>query len=76
MRNRLSLIFCLLIQAANEGKLEFVKWLIDSGATVNMTMGSGWTALHAASMNGKKEVCMHIEDVHTIAYFTQFYPIS
>ena len=48
----------MLIQAASEGKLDFVKWLIESGADVNMTMGSGWTALHAASMNGRKEVCM------------------
>ena len=51
----------MLIQAANEGKLDFVKWLIESGANVNMTMGSGWTALHAASMNGHVEVrmCYH-----------------
>ena len=49
-----------LIQAANEGKVEFVKWLIENGANINWTMGSGWTALHAASMNGKNEVCMHI----------------
>ena len=46
----------VLIQAANEGKLDFVRWLIESNAKVNMTMGSGWTALHAASMNGHVEV--------------------
>ena len=48
----------MLIQAASEGKLDFVKWLIDSGANVNGTMASGWTALHAASMNGHVEVRM------------------
>ena len=46
----------VLIQAASEGKLDFVRWLIESGAKVNTTMGSGWTALHAASMNGHVEV--------------------
>ena len=46
----------VLIQAASEGKLDFVKWLIESGAKVNMTMGSGWTALHAASKNGHVKV--------------------
>ena len=48
----------MLIQAASEGKLDFVKWLIESGANVNGTMASGWTALHAASMNGHVEVRM------------------
>ena len=46
----------VLIQAASEGKLDFVRWLIDSGANVNTTMNSGWTALHAASMNGRTQV--------------------
>jgi len=56
VNNSSNIGWTVLIQAASEGKLDFVRWLIESGAKVNMTMGSGWTALHAASMNGHIEV--------------------
>merc|ERR1712165_332523 len=56
VNNSSTIGWTVLIQAANEGKVDFVKWLIANGADINGTMGSGWTALHAASMNGKNEV--------------------
>ena len=73
----------VLIQAASEGKLDFVRWLIESGAKVNTTMGSGWTALHAASMNGHVEVrisqlesCKVIIGVAILSIFKSYLLIS
>jgi len=45
-----------LMSAAENGHLDFARWLLDKGASVNQAMESGWTAMHSAAKNDNKEM--------------------
>jgi ankyrin repeat protein len=42
--------------AAGNNQLEFVKWLLAQGASVNASKCNGWTALHAAARGNHYDV--------------------
>lgn len=46
--------------AANQGHLEFVKYLLKYGAKPNLTERHGSTALHAAAFWGHKDICLEL----------------
>ena len=41
---------------ANSGNVGMVEWLVAKGADPNLSMDTGWTALHAAAKNGHRGV--------------------
>ena len=45
-----------LMAAADGGQLEACKWLIKNGAQVNMSMSTGWTAMHSAAKKNIKDI--------------------
>jgi ankyrin repeat protein len=58
INNSTAIGWSVLIQACSmiTDEAVFLKWLLDKGADMNHSMASGWTAMHAASYNGNKEV--------------------
>jgi ankyrin repeat protein len=46
----------LLIHAAEEGQVEVVRWLVNSGAALNERTNYGYTALYLASWYGRTSV--------------------
>jgi uncharacterized protein len=52
----------LLLNAAREGSIDKVKWLLAAGADVEVKDNDGWTALIYASMYGYKEVVQMLLD--------------
>jgi ankyrin repeat protein len=42
--------------ASENNRHEFVKWLLDKGASVNASMNTGWTAMHAAAKHNHHDV--------------------
>jgi ankyrin repeat protein len=48
--------------AAAIGRVDIVRVLLDSGASVGRTNHKGWTALHVAAFHGQLEVCRLLLD--------------
>jgi ankyrin repeat protein len=42
--------------AAENNRLDFVKWLLAQGANVNASMYTGWTAMHCAAKKNHHDV--------------------
>jgi serine/threonine-protein phosphatase 6 regulatory ankyrin repeat subunit B len=51
-----------LMFAAANGRVDLVRALLDSGASVERTNEKGWTPLHVAAFHGHLEVCRLLLD--------------
>ena|SRR5215831_946901 len=62
-----------LMVAAGQGHVETVKALLNAGADVNRADMTGWTALHAATFKGDKEIISLLLDHGAIARASTWY---
>ena len=45
-----------MIYAASQGHVKIVRYLVASGADVNLTTKKGWTAIMSAAFNGHSQI--------------------